>query len=79
MVNAKLVLVRLLGGRGHWSYGIEQLRDWARGSDQRGLLIISGTAEGEAERQLRLVAEDVRLRPLGRNGVFLGRRFGRLQ
>ena len=49
VVNAKLVLVRLLGGRGHWSYGIEQLRDWARGSDQRGLLIISGTAEGEAE------------------------------
>ena len=26
--QARLVLVRLLGGRGHWSYGIEQLQLW---------------------------------------------------
>ena len=26
---AQLVIVRLLGGRGHWSYGLEQLRAWA--------------------------------------------------
>ena len=47
--KARLVLVRLLGGRGHWSYGIEQLREWARGDASRGLLIVSGTVEGEQE------------------------------
>ena len=26
----RLVVVRLLGGRGHWSYGIERLRAWAK-------------------------------------------------
>ncbi|MFM7087860.1 MAG: cobaltochelatase subunit CobN [Cyanobium sp.] len=46
---AQLVLVRLLGGRGHWSYGLEQLRDWAREGSALGrvrhLLVLSGTAE----------------------------------
>ena len=27
--HARLVVVRLLGGRGHWSYGLEQLQRWA--------------------------------------------------
>jgi len=49
VAKARLVLVRLLGGRGHWSYGIDQLREWASGGSDRGLLIVSGTAEAEAE------------------------------
>ena len=50
--RAQLVLVRLLGGRSHWSYGIEQLRQWARdgrASPTRHLLLLSGTTEFEPE------------------------------
>jgi cobaltochelatase CobN len=36
--GTRLVLVRLLGGRGHWSYGLEQLQDWARSGAGRHLL-----------------------------------------
>ena len=46
----RLVVVRLLGGRGHWSYGLEQLRAWAArpGKDgRRHLLVLSGTEEEE--------------------------------
>ena len=46
---ARLVLVRLLGGRGHWSYGLERLRDWAAARPGRQLLVLSGTAEGEED------------------------------
>ena len=41
--QAKLVLVRLLGGRGHWSYGLEQLQRWQDGKAGRQLLILAGT------------------------------------
>ena len=27
--SARLIVVRLLGSRGHWSYGLEQLRRWS--------------------------------------------------
>ena len=45
--HTRLVLVRLLGGRGHWSYGLEQLRWWAESAPQRLLLVAAGTADEE--------------------------------
>jgi cobaltochelatase CobN len=48
LAETRLVVVRLLGGRGHWSYGLEQLRLWASARQDRQLLVVSGTAE-EAE------------------------------
>ena len=41
--HARLVLVRLLGGRGHWSYGLEQLQRWKEEKTERQLLILAGT------------------------------------
>ena len=52
LAAARVVLVRLLGGRGHWSYGLEQLRAWAAeptGDAPRQLLVVSGTAELDQE------------------------------
>jgi cobaltochelatase CobN len=40
-------VVRLLGGRGHWSYGLERLGHWATARPGRGLLVLAGTAEEE--------------------------------
>ena len=45
LATTRLVLVRLLGGRGHWSYGLECLRHWASSGDGRQLLVLAGTAE----------------------------------
>jgi cobaltochelatase CobN len=47
--GTRLVIVRLLGGRGHWSYGLEQLREWALRDPDRQLLVLSGTAGEETE------------------------------
>ncbi len=47
--SARLVVVRLLGGRGHWSYGIERLRHWAGSSPGRHLLLLAGTPGEEAD------------------------------
>ena len=47
--DTRLVIVRMLGGRGHWSYGLEQLREWAGQSPQRALLVLGGTADGAEE------------------------------
>ncbi|MEX1315796.1 MAG: cobaltochelatase subunit CobN, partial [Synechococcaceae cyanobacterium] len=44
---ARLVVVRLLGGRGHWSYGLERLQRWADGGQGRQLLVLAGTEEDE--------------------------------
>lgn len=44
--DTRLVLVRLLGGRGHWSYGLEQLRRWAN-FPGRQLVVVAGTSEDE--------------------------------
>ena len=41
----ELVVVRLLGGRGHWSYGLEQLREWVEAKSNRHLLVVAGTAD----------------------------------
>ena len=51
--HARLVLVRLLGGRGHWSYGLEQLQAWARqpapDGGSRQLVVLAGTPELDDE------------------------------
>ncbi|HGY5542382.1 MAG TPA: cobaltochelatase subunit CobN [Prochlorococcus sp.] len=47
--KAKLIVVRLLGGRGHWSYGLEQLSLWKEGDAQRELLILAGTIDQDLE------------------------------
>jgi cobaltochelatase CobN len=46
-VTARVVVVRLLGGRGHWSYGLERLQHWAQTIPGRQLLVLAGTAEEE--------------------------------
>ncbi len=47
--SSKIILIRLLGGRGHWSYGLEQLIIWANAAKDRNLIILSGTKEHEEE------------------------------
>ncbi|MCT0207987.1 cobaltochelatase subunit CobN [Synechococcus sp. CS-1332] len=47
LATTRLVVVRLLGGRGHWSYGLECLRHWASSDEARQLLVLAGTAEEE--------------------------------
>ncbi|KEF43513.1 MAG: cobalt chelatase [Cyanobium sp. CACIAM 14] len=44
LASTRLVVVRLLGGRGHWSYGLECLRHWAGAAGGRQLLVLAGTA-----------------------------------
>jgi cobaltochelatase CobN len=46
--STELVIVRLLGGRGHWSYGLEQLQLWAAAAAGRQLLVLAGTADEDA-------------------------------
>ena len=43
--SAQLIVVRLLGSRGHWSYGLEQLQRWRSGAPQRHLIVLAGTAD----------------------------------
>ena len=43
--KAKLIVVRLLGGRGHWSYGLEQLELWSKKKKGRKLIVIAGTKD----------------------------------
>jgi cobaltochelatase CobN len=45
LAKTKLVVVRLLGGRGHWSYGLESLGHWRVAQPGRQLLVLAGTAE----------------------------------
>ncbi|MCP9850067.1 cobaltochelatase subunit CobN [Cyanobium sp. Morenito 9A2] len=45
---ARLVLVRLLGGRGHWSYGLEQLGLWAT-EPGRQLIVLAGTPDQDLD------------------------------
>ena len=47
--DAELIIVRLLGGRGHWSYGLEQLQLWQRSSVNRHLLVLAGTKDQNRE------------------------------
>ncbi|EAQ74520.1 MULTISPECIES: cobaltochelatase subunit CobN [unclassified Synechococcus] len=48
LAETRLVLVRLLGGRGHWSYGLERLRHWAAGPG-RQLVVVAGTSDEERD------------------------------
>ncbi len=43
--EAKLVVIRLLGGRGHWSYGLEQFIKWQSDNKERILIVLAGTAD----------------------------------
>jgi len=40
LATTELVIVRLLGGRGHWSYGLEQLQLWAAAHQGRHLVVL---------------------------------------
>ncbi|MEB3297393.1 MAG: cobaltochelatase subunit CobN [Cyanobacteriota bacterium] len=46
---AQLIVVRLLGGRGHWSYGLEAVQRWAQAAKAPGgrrmLLVLAGTED----------------------------------
>lgn len=44
---AKVVVLRLFGDKGTWSYGIEQLKIWQAAKNNRNLLILSGTFDQE--------------------------------
>ncbi|AII43443.1 hypothetical protein KR100_08725 [Synechococcus sp. KORDI-100] len=46
--NARVVVLRLLGGRGHWSYGLEQLQLWQQSVQGRQLVVLSGTQDQQA-------------------------------
>ena len=41
----RLIVVRLLGGRGHWSYGFDQLQQWQQAIPGRQLIVLAGTAD----------------------------------
>ena len=43
--QARLIVVRLLGSRGHWSYGLEQLQRWCAAHVDRQLLVLAGTVD----------------------------------
>ena len=43
--DAGLIVVRLLGGRGHWSYGLEQVQAWQRAAAGRSLVVLAGTTD----------------------------------
>ena len=47
--TARVLVVRLLGGRGHWSYGLEQCRRWQSTAPQRTLIVLAGTADQNDE------------------------------
>ena len=46
--QAKIVIIRLLGGKSYWSYGVEQLADWA-GQQGRIVMFLPGDATPDAE------------------------------
>ena len=47
--TARLILVRLLGSRGHWGYGLEQLQRWSTADASRQLVVLAGTADQDRE------------------------------
>jgi len=47
--RTRLIVVRLLGGRGHWSYGLEQCSLWQSARAGRSLLVLAGTADQDRE------------------------------
>ncbi len=47
--EAKIIILRLLGGKSHWPYGIEKLRQWKLKDKNNILIILSGIKENETE------------------------------
>ena len=47
-VAARIVVVRLLGSRGHWSYGLDQLQQWQQQHPGRHLIVLAGTEDQDA-------------------------------
>ena len=47
--QARVIVVRLLGSRGHWSYGLEQLQRWSVEHTDRQLLVLAGTVDQQGE------------------------------
>ena len=47
--DTRLIVVRLLGGRGHWSYGLEQCCSWQSQQPGRQLLVLAGTPDQHRE------------------------------
>ncbi len=47
--QSQVVVVRLIGSRGHWSYGLEQLEKWQSENLNRQLIILSGTNDMDKE------------------------------
>ncbi len=46
--RARVIVVRLLGSRGHWSYGLDQLQDWQAAANDRQLIVLAGTEDQDA-------------------------------
>ncbi|NQY83014.1 MAG: cobaltochelatase subunit CobN, partial [Alphaproteobacteria bacterium] len=56
--STKIAIVRLLGGKSYWSYGCEQLANWAQ-KHQRCLVFLPGdTAPDEELRRLSSIRDD---------------------
>ena len=47
--DTQLIVIRLLGGRGHWSYGLEQCCSWRLQQPGRQLLVLAGTTEQDRD------------------------------
>ena len=47
--DAQFIIIRLLGSRGHWSYGLDKFSSWSREKARRRLVVVSGTNENELE------------------------------
>ena len=47
--QARVIVVRLLGSRGHWSYGLEQLQRWSVEHTDRQLLVLAGTVDQQRD------------------------------
>ncbi len=47
--NTEIIVLRLLGGRSHWSYGIEKLISWQKQKPNRQVIILSGVQENYDE------------------------------
>ncbi len=47
--HSKLIIVRLLGGKSYWPYGLEQVRLWKEEDIQREFIILSATEENEKD------------------------------
>ncbi len=58
--ETKVILLRLLGNRGHWSYGLEKVKKWQEEFPNRNLIVISGTEE-HADELHEMGSIDVRI------------------